>query len=512
MRYLLVLFSALFCFSAYSSAGFIKPESKGKIKVAGRHIYVNGKPFFIKGVGYQAMPIGETLGFPVYEHKEIYERDLALLREMGCNTIRTWDKITGDGLIDACWNNGDRPIYLITGPFLDPADIQTESGRNKVMQEWREFITKYKDHPAILMWQAGNEANYAFGKGDSRPLFRMINDIAKMAYEIEGENYHPFTTANGGMYDIGENKRGADDGSMDYLDAWGANCYPGKSFWDLFQDYASRSEKPFWLSEYGCDAFDVRTGKENQEEHSIYVTALYKEMEDNSDICSGGTIMAYSDEWWKAGNNSQHDSGGWKHGGLFDGMANEEWWGVIAVEKQAGREDKALPRKVYYDLANEWKKEVVIKKPKKDIRTVKLAPGDPILPGDIVSIKASSENDAESKAVYAADGKYRTRWDSAHGVDPAWLMIELNERKKISGIHIKWEVASAKKYRIEFSNDGKSWSGDLPVSDGAEREERIIYFDPRNAKYVRIFCEERATEWGYSIWEVKLNPDIEKNK
>lgn len=53
----------------------------------------------------------------------------------------------------------------------------------------------------------------------------------------------------------------------------------------------------------------------------------------DSQICIGSTLMAYSDEWWKAGEPNSHDPGGYPTDAHPDGYSNEEWWGIFRVAK-----------------------------------------------------------------------------------------------------------------------------------------------------------------------------------
>ncbi|MBN1384576.1 MAG: discoidin domain-containing protein [Elusimicrobia bacterium] len=523
--FLLITLSFLLNNKIDLTAEFKKPVSKGKVKVIGRQIYVDDKPFFIKGVGYQPVPIGIDVGYPVYDKSDIYQRDLKLLRSIGCNTLRTWGAANNKGFLDACYNNGKDSIYVITGPYLDPKlNFAQKSDQDKVIAEWKKFINEFKDHPAILMWQLGNEYNY-WHKHNIRDYYKFLNKLAKIAYELEGENYHPFTTANGDVRNptgpVGDKRFFTDDKTMDYLDVWGANVYIGKSFGNMFEEYSLRSEKPLWISEYGCDALDDRTKNEYQDVHAGFGIGLWNEMEYNSDICSGGTIMAYSDEWWKGGNIAEHDKNGWKSDSQPDGVSNEEWYGVVAVAKQPGRADRVIPRKLYYEFGKAWKRDVVFKDiskrkyklkkedviagVKKDMRVSSIIPGDPVSPADIQFTKVSSFMDA-NKGELAVDRDESTRWESSHKTDPSWIVIGLKSPKKITGISINWEKASAKKYRIEVSNNNMNWMRVASVTDGKEEEQREIYFQPVTGRYVRIFCEQRTTDYGYSIWEIKLNP------
>ena len=50
----------------------------------------------------------------------------------------------------------------------------------------------------------------------------------------------------------------------------------------------------------------------------------------------GVTLFSFSDEWWKAGNPSQQDTGGEapNSGGVpYDGAANEEYWGIVKRDR-----------------------------------------------------------------------------------------------------------------------------------------------------------------------------------
>ncbi|MBN1383619.1 MAG: glycoside hydrolase family 3 C-terminal domain-containing protein [Elusimicrobia bacterium] len=126
---------------------------------------------------------------------------------------------------------------------------------------------------------------------------------------------------------------------------------------------------------------------------------------------------------------------------------------------------------------------------------------------DVAGMKASS-SEGDSKAGFAFDGKMDTRWESTHGVDPSWLQITFKKQVKLSSLNIAWEKASAKVYRVQISQDGKNWRTVALINDGEEAEERLIKLKQHiSTRHLRIYCQERTTQYGYSIWEITFNPE-----
>ena len=57
-------------------------------KVCNQKLIQNGKTFFIRGVNYSPVPIGQSSGQDFLLKKHIYERDLAILRNMNANALK----------------------------------------------------------------------------------------------------------------------------------------------------------------------------------------------------------------------------------------------------------------------------------------------------------------------------------------------------------------------------------------------------------------------------------------
>jgi hypothetical protein len=331
-----------------------KPVSTGPVQLIGKSLYVNGEPFKVKGVGYQATPIGVCpWDYSVYTDTDILTRDIPLLEAMNVNTIRTWGQPPDATLLDALHYGATEPIYAIVGfwiptsgiDYADPATIAYYEN------EFRNLVSQFKDHPGVLAWLIGNEVNLSLSGQDLANWYALANHLAEVAYVEEGAAYHPTIIDNGGMRDSCDAANNSDDVSLNYVDMWGHNTYFGWDAYCYFDFYDRLSAKPLVFTEFGIDAWDDQAGTEYQSVHAAYVVNQWRQIESG---CTGGTLMAYSDEWWKAGDPGSHDLGGYATHRHPDGYSNEEWWGIVSVEDNGANPDIMHPRQAYYDLGQEF--------------------------------------------------------------------------------------------------------------------------------------------------------------
>lgn len=106
-------------------------------------------------------------------------------------------------------------------------------------------------------------------------------------------------------------------------------------------------------------------------------------------------------------------------------------------------------------------------------------------------------------AQFAVDGDKSTRWESAHGVDPQWLCIDLGKTRSVSRFLLNWENASAKAYTIDVSVDGSNWSTVYSTTYGDGGKDNIL-INPVNARFIKMTGTERNTQYGYSLFEFEV--------
>ncbi len=115
---------------------------------------------------------------------------------------------------------------------------------------------------------------------------------------------------------------------------------------------------------------------------------------------------------------------------------------------------------------------------------------------------ASSNENSTNSSVNAFDGNTGTRWSSEYS-DNQWIYVDLGSSRPVSSVVLNWEVAYAKQYQIQVSNDETTWATVYTNNNGAGGV-NTISFDTVSARYVKMYAWQRATEYGYSLWEFEV--------
>jgi hypothetical protein len=295
-----------------------------EVTVDGPGIFVDGRPFHIRGVCWNPVPKGAThpdgIDFP-----GMVATDADLMRAAGINVVRTYEAITEPSVLDAL---AERGIMVLNSMYVwggdEPSVVTTR-------------VAPVADHPAVLAWVVGNEWNYngLYVDLSHEESLARLNEAAALLKQNAGSR--PVVTV------YGEVPSAETIAAMPDIDIWGINAYRGIGFGDLFSTWASRSQKPMFLAEYGADAYNANEDRYDPESQAEAVEALTQEIADNGfafvdgGVASGGSIFEFADEWWKDGGGSPdaHDVGGIAPGGgpHPDQTFNEEWWGLVDVDR-----------------------------------------------------------------------------------------------------------------------------------------------------------------------------------
>ncbi|GAA1895604.1 hypothetical protein GCM10009753_25640 [Streptantibioticus ferralitis] len=117
--------------------------------------------------------------------------------------------------------------------------------------------------------------------------------------------------------------------------------------------------------------------------------------------------------------------------------------------------------------------------------------------------QASSSGDETARfpASAVADGRPDTRWSSP-AQDGQWVQVELSRPARIGRVVLRWQDAYASAYRVLVSSDGRSWRTPAAITNGQGGTE-TVRMDEADTRFIRIQCDQRATRYGISLWELE---------
>jgi len=116
---------------------------------------------------------------------------------------------------------------------------------------------------------------------------------------------------------------------------------------------------------------------------------------------------------------------------------------------------------------------------------------------------ASSTSKDAGDATAVTDGSQSSRWSSLYK-DNQWIYIDLGEKQEIATILLDWEGAHAKSYKLQISDDAKTWTDVYTTDNSKGGIEEIPLKKPVAARYIKMQGIKRATQWGFSLYEIEV--------
>ena len=137
--------------------------------------FLNGKKTVFKGVcnHHDLGPLGAAV------NDAAIRRQIRILKDMGCNAIRTSHNMPAPELVKACDEMG---MMLMVETFDEWKTAKCENGYHKEFDQWVEkdlvnVLRHYRNNPSVVMWCVGNEVPDQWN-GDRGPkLSRYLQDI-----------------------------------------------------------------------------------------------------------------------------------------------------------------------------------------------------------------------------------------------------------------------------------------------------------------------------------------------
>lgn len=137
--------------------------------------FLNGKLTKFKGVcnHHDLGPLGGIV------NEAGIRRQIRMLKEMGCNAIRTSHHMPAPELVAACDEMG---MMVMAESFDEWKAAKVQNGYHKVFDEWVEkdlanLVRHFRNNPSVVMWCIGNEVPDQWNGNRGPKLSRMLQDI-----------------------------------------------------------------------------------------------------------------------------------------------------------------------------------------------------------------------------------------------------------------------------------------------------------------------------------------------
>lgn len=142
--------------------------------VADKGFYLNGKHRKFQGVcnHHDLGPLGAAINVSALRHQ------LKLLKDMGCDAIRTAHNMPAPELVSLCDEMG---FMMMLEPFDEWDIAKCDNGYHRFFNEWAEkdminMLHQYRNNPSVVMWSIGNEVPTQWS-ADGYKVAKFLQDI-----------------------------------------------------------------------------------------------------------------------------------------------------------------------------------------------------------------------------------------------------------------------------------------------------------------------------------------------
>ena len=227
--------------------------------------FLNGRPYPLRGVSRHQ----DWKGIGSAITKAHQDRDMALIREIGANTVRLAHYQHDRYFYELCDRYGITVWAEI--PYISE---HLPGGRENTLSQMRELITQNYNHPSVITWGISNEITIS--TRDNRDMLENHRALNDLCHQMDPTR--PTTLA---CYAMCNPFRKV----VHLTDLVGYNLYlgwylPGLPLNDLFMEFFHRKwpERCLGYSEYGAEGMpNLHSSRPRRGDHTEEYQALYHE-------------------------------------------------------------------------------------------------------------------------------------------------------------------------------------------------------------------------------------------
>jgi len=227
--------------------------------------FLNGRSYPLRGVSRHQDLKGKGNALSLENHRA----DMAIIQEIGANTLRLAHYQHAQEFYDLCDENG-----IVVWAEIPYITMHMKNGRENTLSQMRELVTQCYNHPCIAVWGLSNEITAASAVNDDLlENHRLLNDLC---HRMDGTRLT--TMADVFMLET-------DSPILEIPDINSYNLYFGWYLGELsqtdefFDEYhAKYPDRVIGFSEYGADANPAfHSSRPEKGDYTEEYQALYHE-------------------------------------------------------------------------------------------------------------------------------------------------------------------------------------------------------------------------------------------
>ena len=123
--------------------------------------------------------------------KDAFRRQVAILKEMGCDSVRTAHNTPARGLLEVCDEMG---LMVLAESFDSWRHAKCENGYNLFFDAWwkrdlEQLVRLCRNHPSVVMWSVGNEIREQTSKAGAA----LYAEMQEYVHSLDAERSRPVT-------------------------------------------------------------------------------------------------------------------------------------------------------------------------------------------------------------------------------------------------------------------------------------------------------------------------------
>ena len=496
------------------------------------HVYINGTKIFLKGGSWGMSEYMLRCRGKEYDLKLKYHKD------MNFNVIRNWiGSTTDDDFYAAC----DKYGMMVWDDFwLNsinnlPTDITTFNN-NAI-----EKIKRLRNHPSVMLWCGDNEGY------PNAPLNGWLREDVS-AYDGDDRWYQPNSHA-GSL--TGSGPWTNNDLKWYFTKApsgfggnpgWGMRSEIGTAVFTNFESFKKFMPKEDWWPRdemWNKHFFGPSAGNAGPDRYDEAITKRYGAPTGIEDYCRKAQLLnietnkamyeGWADNMWEDASGiltwmsqSAYPSFVWQTYDYYYDLTGA-YWGAkkgsepLHIQWNPATNSIKVINATSHDVEGLTAEGAIYNKDGKEVKEFTQTAQVSAYANtatECFKFNFPQENLALHKRAYASsddrrntedmvtDGETGTRWSSEQN-DNEWIYVDLGKQQEVDGVGLNWEDAFGKSFKIQVSDDAKSWTDVLTSNDGAPGKQ-VFNFETVGARYVRMLGLKRGSGWGYSLWEFEV--------